>query len=289
MKKLLSSLLLLSVSFTLNAAPVIEKAWETAAEFKLPESVIYDDSNNVLYVSNMQDSPFTKDGNGFISKIGTDGTIIELEWVTGLNAPKGLTISDGNLYIADVDQLIVVEIATGKILSSHHAFGAGFLNDVTADAIGNVYVSDMFNDTIYRLNKLGQLTVWLYSPDLLSPNGLHVEGNELIVGCWGFPMDGFATEEPGHLKTVSLATKEIKSLGNGKPVGNLDGVEPDGKDAYYATDWVAGKLLHIKKDGSFEVLLELTQGTADHEVILKDKLIVIPNMVEGKVLGFNIK
>lgn len=289
MKKILSSLLLLSASFALNAAPVIEKAWETLAEFKAPESAIYDENNNVLYISNIQGNPFDKDGNGFISKVGTDGKIIELEWVTGLDAPKGLTIADGKLYIADIDQLVVVEIATGKILSSHHAFGAGFLNDVTADATGNVYVSDMFNDTIYRLNTLGQLTVWLYSPELLSPNGLHVEGNQLIVGCWGVTMDGFATEEPGYLKTVSLATKEIKSLGNGKPVGNLDGVESDGNNAYYVTDWVAGKLLHINKDGSFNVLLELTQGSADHEVVLKEKLIVIPNMVEGKVLGFNIK
>ena len=46
----------------------------------------------MLYVSNITDHPFKKDGTGYISKIGLDGSIIEKKWVKGLNAPKGLTI-----------------------------------------------------------------------------------------------------------------------------------------------------------------------------------------------------
>ena len=46
-----------------------KKIWETKADFKLPESVIYDKENDILYVSNMQDDPFKKDKNGFISKV----------------------------------------------------------------------------------------------------------------------------------------------------------------------------------------------------------------------------
>ena len=83
MKNLFFSFLVLLVSpAVLSAAPVLQKKWETAAEFKLPESVIYDEVNNVLYVSSMQDDPLKKDGNGFISKVGLDGKIIELNWVT---------------------------------------------------------------------------------------------------------------------------------------------------------------------------------------------------------------
>ncbi len=284
------SLMVLLISpIALNAAPVMQKKWETAAEFKLPESVIYDEINNVLYVSSMQDDPFKKDGNGFISKVGLDGNIIELEWVTGLNAPKGFAIFEGKLYVGDVDQLVTVDITTGKIIKRHNAVGAALLNDVVADNKGNVYVSDTFTDTIYRLNTFGQLTSWLYSPELQAPNGLTIENDQLIVGSWGLPTEGWTADIVGHLKSVSLKTKEIKSIGNGSPVGNLDGTKSDGNGAYFVTDWVAGKLLHVQRDGSFNVLLELTQGSADFEIIHEKKMIIIPMMLEGKLLSFEIK
>jgi len=284
---LLFSLLLLLASPVLNATPVVTKAWETLG-FELPESVIYDTKNNILYVSSIKDDPFKKDGNGFISKVDTNGKIIELKWIDGLDAPKGLAISNDKLFIADVDQLIVVDIAAGKIIDQHNAIGAAFLNDVAADSKGNIYVSDTLTDTIYRLNSLGQLTTWLYSPELQAPNGLHIEKDQLIVGSWGFPTDGWAVDLPGHLKIVSLITKEIKPLGSGKATGNLDGVESDGNGAFYVTDW-GGKLLHIKTDGSHKVLLELSPGSANHEVIHEKNLILVPSTVEGKLLAFEIK
>ena len=55
----------------------VEIVWETEKIFELPESVIYDSSNDVLYVSNITDHPFKKDGTGYISKIGVDGEIIK--------------------------------------------------------------------------------------------------------------------------------------------------------------------------------------------------------------------
>ncbi len=285
---LLFSLLLILISPVLNATPVLSKAWETSG-FQLPESVIYDIKNNILYVSNIKDDPFKKDGNGFISKVDPNGKVIELKWIEGLNAPKGLAISNDKLFISDIDQLVVADIATGKIINRYDAIGAAFLNDVAADSKGNIYVSDTFTDTIYRLNIFGQLTTWLYSPKLQAPNGLYIESDQLIVGGWGLPTDGWAADVVGHLKSVSLITKEIKSLGNGKAIGNLDGVESDANGAYYVTDWVAGKLLLIKPDGNHEVVLVLSQGTADHEVIHEKNLILVPNTVEGKLLAFEIK
>ena len=287
--KIIFSVLIITLSSILNAAPELSKLWETKADFKLPESVIYDKENDVLYVSNMQDDPFKKDKNGFISKVDLDGNILKLKWVKGLNAPKGLAISKGKLYVGDVDQLVEIDIKKGKIANRYDAVGAALLNDVAADSKGNIYVSDTFTDTIYRLNTFGQLTTWLYSSKLQAPNGLHVEKDQLIVGSWGLPTDGWATDEVGHLKTVSLKTKKIKSLGNGKPVGNLDGVESDGKGAYFVADWVAGKLLHIQPNGRFKTLLELSQGAADHEVIHEIDVLIIPMMIDGKLIAFKIK
>ena len=51
-----------------------------------------------IYVSNISNHPFKKDGSGFISKVDLDGKIVELNWVGKLNAPKGLTIVNDKLY-----------------------------------------------------------------------------------------------------------------------------------------------------------------------------------------------
>ncbi len=289
LSKIIISLLIITLSTISNAAPELSKLWETKADFKLPESVIYDKENDILYVSNMQDDPFKKDKNGFISKVDLDGNILKLKWVKGLNAPKGLAISKGKLYVGDVDQLVEIDIKEGKISNRYDAVGAALLNDVAADSKGNIYVSDTFTDTIYRLNTFGQLTKWLYSPQLQAPNGLHYEKGQLIVGSWGHPTDGWAAAEVGHLKTISLKTKKIKSLGNGKAVGNLDGVESDGKGAYYVADWVGGKLFLIQPNGRFKVVLDLSQGVADHEVIHEKNIIIIPMMLEGKLVTYKIK
>jgi sugar lactone lactonase YvrE len=236
----------------------------------------------------MQDDPFKKDKNGFISKVDLDGNILKLKWVKGLNAPKGLAISKGKLYVGDVDQLVEIDIKKGKVSNKYDAIGAALLNDVAADTKGNIYVSDTFTDTIYRLNTFGQLTKWLYSPKLQAPNGLHYEKGQLIVGSWGHPTDGWSAAEVGHLKTISLKTKKIKSLGSGKAVGNLDGVESDGKGAYYVADWVGGKLLHIQRNGYFKEVLKLSQGVADHEIIHDKNIIIIPMMLEGKLITYKI-
>jgi sugar lactone lactonase YvrE len=212
-----------------------------------------------------------------------------LKWIEGLHAPKGLAISKGKLYVGDVDQLIEIDIKAGKISKKLDAAGASFLNDVTVDTYGNVYVSDTFTDTIYRLNTFGQLTTWLYSPKLEAPNGLHYEKGQIIVGSWGHPTDGFAPAVVGHLKTIALKNKEIKSLGNAKPVGTLDGVESDGNGGYFVADWVGGNLLHIKADGNFKVLEKLSQGAADHEVIHDKKILIMPLMNDGKLVAFKIK
>ena len=100
--------------------------------------------------------------------------------------------------------------------------------------------------------------------------------------------DGFTTEIPGHLKSISLQEKSITSLG-GVPIGNLDGVESDGNNGYYVTDWMAGKLFQINTSGKATLLLELEQGMADHEVILEQKLILLPMMMSDKVLAYKIK
>ena len=132
----------------------VSKLWETPANLKDPESVAYESKQHVLFVSNMNGQPDQKDQNGFISKVSpSNGSIIELNWITALNAPKGIAISNDNstLYVADITDLVQIDIDSGKIIKRFNAPGSSFLNDVVADNQGNIYVSDTDTNTIYKL------------------------------------------------------------------------------------------------------------------------------------------
>ena len=268
-----------------NNTTRLELVWEIQG-FNNPESVVYDPSSDILFVSNVNGSGVEKDGNGYISKILTDGTILRKQWVVGLNAPKGLAIHEGTLYAADIDTLVAIDIASETISNSYQVDDAKFLNDVAASNQGEIYVSDMVLNRIHCLCD-GQFIIWLESPELENPNGLHPEEDNLILGAWGVMTEGFATEVPGHLKSISIKDKSITSLG-GAPIGNLDGVESDGMGGYYVTDWMTGKLYQINKSGEAKSLLELEQGMADHEVILEKNLIILPMMNNDKVLAYKI-
>jgi len=162
-----------------------------------------------------------------------------------------------------------------------------FLNDVTIDNAGNVYVSDMMTNRFHRLHA-GRFEVWLESPELENPNGLLAERDRIVVGCWGPIIEGFKTRVPGRLKAVSLSDRSITVLGDGNPIGNLDGVEPDGEGGYYLTDWVAGALLRFHADGHVETLLDLPQGSADHEFIPEKRMVIIPMMNDAVVRAWKI-
>jgi len=261
--------------------------WETTG-LKTPESALPVPAEGFAYVSNVAGKPTDKDGNGFISKVSlADGKIIALEWAKGLDAPKGLALAGGKLYAADIDKLVEIDAKTGKVLAKYDAPGSQFLNDVAADAQGNVYVSDSNTSTIWRLAD-GKFEKWIDDPALKFPNGLHVSGDKLIIAAWGAPGTSAQSSAPSNLVEVSLADKKISDLGDGTPVGNLDGIEPIGDD-FLVTDWVAGAIYRIDRKGKATQLLDLKQGSADIGYVPETGLLLIPMMLDDKLVAYKVQ
>jgi sugar lactone lactonase YvrE len=261
-----------------------QQVWQ-ATGLDGPESAVHDSGQGVIYVSNVNGEANAADGNGYIAKLSPSGEIQEKEWVTGLNAPKGMALHDGKLYVSDIDELVVIDTATGEIAARHKAPGATFLNDVTAHQDGRVFVSDMMQNQVWKLEG-EQFEKWLEDEALENPNGLLAEPDRLVVAAWGKPKEDFSTDVPGHLKAVDYESKEITSIGPGEPIGNLDGVESDGQGGYLVTDWFSGGLYQISPDGKAEMLMDLKQGSADHEFVEGENLAVIPMMMEGTVNAY---
>jgi len=200
----------------------LTKVWETDAALKTPESVRFDARRQVLYVSNIDGEPWVADGKGSIAKIGLDGKVIAAEWVTGLDCPKGLALSDDGkwLYAADAGGIVVIDVAAGKIKDKIAIPEGQQLNDLASDGKDTLYVSDSKGKKVYVV-KDGKAAVHLDETVLKGPNGLFVHGGALYV------LDN------NSLNRVEK-DKSLKVLATDMP-GGADGLENVGGDDFLVT------------------------------------------------------
>jgi sugar lactone lactonase YvrE len=261
-------------------------AWNLTEGFKLPECACYDPTTKKVYVSNVATEATAKDGKGFLSVVTIDGKFEKLNWVTGLNAPKGIRVFENTLWVSCVDELVGIDVAKAEVVKRIKPAGAQFLNDVAVDRAGAVYVSDMLANRIYKCDG-EKAAVFAEGEEMEWPSGLLVSGDSLVVGGWGKPAPDFTTKVPGRLFTLDLKTKK-KTLITARPIGNIDGVEVDGIGGYILTDWVAGKVLHVDKDGNVRTMLEGFKGAADHAYLPEKNLLILPRMLENSVSAYEL-
>jgi hypothetical protein len=245
-----------------------------------------DPASGEIYVSNVMGMPDQKDGMGTIAKISADGGTVNAMWVTGLNAPKGIRSYQGTLWTTDIDEIVGIDMTSGKVTSKTKAPGAQFLNDTAVGSDGTVYVSDMMGNKIYAL-KDGKVSVFAEGEDLEFPNGLLVEGDSLVVGGWGKPKPDFTTDVPGRLFKLDLKTK-MKTAITPDPTANIDGLESDGRGGYIVSDYLAGKILNISGSGAVTTITTFMPSTADIGFIAADKRLIVPHMNENKIVAYDI-
>ena len=251
------------------------KLWESDKVFHIPESVFYDEESDVLYVSNIDGSPVVKDENGFISKMSTDGKIIDLRWITGLNAPKGMGKYQGKLYVSDIDQLVKIDIAKGEIIKRFDAKDALFLNDIAIDEEGVVYVSDMRGNVIYRLID-GEFNKWFEHEALVYPNGLFYQDGALYAGCWD------------HILKIDPETKSHELFV--QETGNIDGLNIDEQGNFIISDFY-GKVQCVNSNGEKTVLFNTSVemiNAADIYYVKSSHSLYVPTFRDGRVIAYDI-
>lgn len=254
--------------------PSLAPAWSTSG-FANPESALPSERGDFIYVSNVNGEGDARDGNGFISKVSLDGAILQREWVTGLDAPKGLALADGHLYVADVTALVEIDTRSGHAIARHEAAGAGFLNDVAVAPDGTILVSDSAKARIYAWRD-GRMDTWLEHALLRSINGLLPESRRLVV-----------TTMQGKLLAVDWNTRAITALAEG--LGNADGVVALGDDAYLVGEW-PGRLFHVTGAGTVSVLLDSRQAKRYlNDFILVDDQLIVPNWEPGSVSAYRLR
>ncbi|MDP0498650.1 MAG: ATP-binding protein [Verrucomicrobiota bacterium JB022] len=253
-------------------AQTLTKVWETEPVLTTCESALYYHTGDYIFVSNIVGNPAEADGVGFISKVSTEGKVLELKWVEGLDAPKGLAISDGKLYVADLDDLVEIDLATGKILKRYPVKDAVFLNDVAAYA-GKVYVSDTRTGKVHVLKK-GKIS--LFADDREGVNGLQFRNGKLYaldnLGFRQYPLDGSAPE---------MVSDGVKGG---------DGLVALTGDTWVASHW-SGEVFLVQGSKATQMLDTREQGlnTADIGYIPAERLVLVPTFAGNTVAAYRLE
>ena len=251
----------------------LQKIWETDTTLAVPESVLPDIPNKVLYVSLIDGAPWEADGKGGIGKVDLNGKIINAKWITGLHAPKGLGMFGNKLYAADMNSVAVIDISKGSIVSTIKIDSAQGLNDITVDSKGVVYASDSKTGKVYRIENG---TPSLYLSGFKGINGLRALGNDLYVAT---SKDVFKVD----------ANKTQTSIGIIDQGG--DGIEPVGNGDWIGSAW-AGYIYYMCADGKRDLLLDTHEqkwNTADIGYDPATKIVYVPTFARKSVAAYQLK
>lgn len=257
--------------------------------FLTPESVLHDLGSDTYLVSNINGSPLDKDDNGFISKLSPEGQVLQLKWIDGaaadveLNAPKGLGVSNGKLYVADIDVIRTFDATTGKPGAQIKVDGASFLNDVAVAPDGTVYVSDTGlkggkdgalepakKDAIYRVSSDGKVSTLIKGEQLGSPNGLYADATGLWVATW-----------QGSLYRVTPDGKQEAAIQ--APGAQLDGLIQTADGQVLLSSWEKSTVYVGSSDGQFSPLMADIKSPADLGYDSKRGQVLVPSFMDNTV------
>ena len=269
MKKLLLLLALLP-------ATVLAKDPVKITGLKMPESVLQAKDGSI-YISEINE--FGKDGDGQISKVDDKGNVTV--FAKGMDDPKGLAMIGEKLYVADKNRVLEVnKDGTWQVYGAQMAFPGTpvFLNDLVADKLGNLYVSDSGDlksgGQIYKIAKGGApVTVVVDSknPDILAPNGLLFEGRNNLLSV---------DFESGILYRVNISSGKTTKLATG--FGGGDGMAKTKAGKIYISSWKDGKIYRVGAGKAHEIKKGY-QAAADIALTNDDKYMMVPDMKAGEL------
>ncbi len=261
------------------AAPPPPPATQIINEVGLqtPESVLYDATQDIYLISNINGDPLGKDNNGFIAKMTPEGQVDK--FIEGgkpgvtLNAPKGLTFVGDTLLVADIDTVRIFDRATGAPKGEVAVKGATFLNDLTTSPDGKTaYVSDTGfkagfkpsgTDAVFTIAD-GKATKFAKGKDLSQPNGLlAAEG-----GVWA------VTFGSGELYWLGAGGKKEKAQKLEK--GQLDGIVQSKDGKVLISSWEGSAVYAGTPGGAFVPLVSGVDAPADIGYDSKRNRLLIP-------------
>lgn len=259
---------------------------KTVSGFNHVESIATD--GKFLYAADIgkELNPAAKDGDGKILKLDKKGQILDATFIKEkLDAPKGLAINKGILFVNDIDRLLAIDLKTGiKLYEIDFSKDTSFLNDIAVWDNNTLYVSATDKNKLYKVNLVDKSYSEIKTDVTISGiNGLFCYQKASRIYVNGFGSDNKANGVIGYINLKDNTFTQITTL-----KGYYDGIFIS-KDVLYVSNWIAfaqkGIIQGIGIYNSNRVTkistLEPISGPADF-IIVDDQLIV-PAMMSGEI------
>jgi sugar lactone lactonase YvrE len=263
------------------------------AGLSTPESVLWDSTRAVWYISNINGSPGAKDDNGFIVRVAPDGSRLDsLPMISGgddditLHAPKGMALQGDTLWVADIDALRGFNVVTGNAVASVdlRRQRAMFLNDVAIGSEGEIYITDSgltfgADGAVQHSGTSGLFVVRarvgervLTLPKATAPNGIAWDRarNAWVIVAFNSP----------NVYSWVRGAREATVLGTGP--GGADGIIALGNGRLVYTSW-ADSSLTLFAGGASTTLRKGLNAPADLGFDPVRNLVAVPLFTTNRV------
>ncbi len=267
------------------------------AGFRTPESVRYDADLDIYFVSNISGVPSVKDGDGFVSRLGPDGALLDTAFIRGgvngvvLNAPKGMAVVGDTLWVTDIDAVRGFDKRSGAPVASVEFAGAQFLNDITAGPDGALYITDSGiridstgmshpgPDRIFRLGNDRTITTAAQGDTLGGPNGITWDGSAGRFVVVPFGVGSVFGWAPGDGLPAVITTGP----------GGYDGVERLADGRFLISSWTDSSVYLLDSTATLVRYIAGVPSPADIGLDTRRNRVAIPIFTEHRVEIWDIR
>jgi len=193
-----------------------------AQSYSSPESVEFDYANNRYLIAN-------KGANQILAR-AADGTLSIFANAPG--SPHGIEIVGDTLYCCTGSNLRAFNLNTGVQIFVQLISSGAFLNGITHDPAGNLYITGFTSKQVYKFNTATRQSTIFVNSTTTTPNGIIYDPYDgvsprLVLAGWG---------SPATIKAISLANASISLLVS-TPFGNIDGIAKGKNGNFYISCW----------------------------------------------------
>lgn len=258
----------------------LTQQWATGQdELITPECATYYPAENVFFISNLNREN-ELDDDGYISIVNADGSIRDVNFTDGLSSPLGNDYFGDFLYVNDENQIVQIDIETGNITDRIVIDEAIDLNGMDIHTDGTIYSADSDGNKIFRVSPVGEVELLIEGEQLNNPNGVFIQGTELIIASMG----------GNSLLSLDLETNELTTLVDGG-LGRADGIiQLDGGN-YLISSWT-GEVYFVNSDMETRTILDTSEegiNAADIGYIPQDSLLVVPTFFDNRLVAYKVK
>ncbi|MFA7546309.1 MAG: hypothetical protein WCY64_03685 [Candidatus Cloacimonadaceae bacterium] len=193
-----------------------------------PESIAFDADSGKFLISNV--------GNGSILAMDDNGKL-EVIIDKGLDKPRGIKMLKKTLWVTDDTKIHAIDVAAKRIKTTIPIPQAKMLNDIEADELGILYISDTKANCLWIVDPFDRQFESVSHKLLQQPNGIYFDKprQQMLIVSMG---------ERQPIVAFNTKTREFDVFKDTLYSG-LDGIQADDPGRIFFSSWEQKAIIMI--------------------------------------------